>query len=221
MSSNLFVSIKKEFRVIQAELEHCEFDADVRSCNEGFSISFTKWRPRQICILKVYSEGIGDSSFSLFPSFCSDSDLFTQGKLIVTDYKEVKTKTCLLKRMPYWLEISFMIVGVIVFGCIGLIVSYCFVNNWIILIKRMVWDRKYRKTALLLIDKLSSDSEASRDIDCMASDFWIKHNMPMPPKRSIFLYGGELCWSEILNTNFMFFIVFSLACIAVCALIHV
>ena len=221
MSSNLFVFIAKEFRVIQTELEQSEFDVDVQSCNEGFSLSFTKWRPRQGCVLKVYCEGNGVFDSSQFPSFLSDSEPFTQGELIVADYNEAKQKTCLLKRMPYWLAVSCIFIGIIVFGSIGLIVVYCFVNNWVVMIKRIRWNRKYRERALSLISKLPSDSEASGGIDCMPLDFWRNNNIPKPPKRSFFLYKEKICWSEILTMNFMFIIVFLLACIATCALIHV
>ena len=221
MSSNMCLLISKDFRIITAELEQNEFAARLSYDDSEIALSFDKWKPNQTCILKVYGEGLNGDDNKTLPYFYSSCDPFTQGELLISEYQEIQPKVCLLKHLPYWLDLTCSYVGIGVFSIIVVLIICWLLGIWVNMIKRLIWERKYLKEAEYLISQLATDNEAGGDVEYMKKSFWEQHKIPVPPKKSDSVRNGKIKWGELLAINIIIGIVLLIVLIAMGALIYI
>lgn len=221
MYSNLFVTVTNGFDVISAELECSDFDVNIASTNNEIALSFEKWKPNQVCSIKVYSESTFVGVDVLPPKFISVKDPFTQGELRIVDYKESVKPISLLRLFPYWAYTFMTWIGLIGFGGVFISLWCWFIMSWFTFARSLRWNRKYRAAVILAIKSQSYANEGGGRIKAMDDDFWRNSNIPKPPPSSDFLTRGKIDWGEILVTNGFIFIMIMLMFIALSALIYI
>lgn len=221
MHSNLEVAISDDYKIINAEIEMSDFQAKVDNDDAALYLSFEKWRPSQACIVKAYCEGTPGAGVDSPPRFCSKTDPFTQGEMRIFDYQEVGQPVSLLKHLPYWLASTLSWVGRIGYGLAFAICVIWFIVNWIVMVNRMRWNKKYYVTVVARISKVRSSTEGGGDVDMMQKAFWDENHIPKPPARSPFLKGNKINWSEIIGTNIVIVILLFFFAIPLAALIYV
>ena len=214
-------SVTNGFDVVSAELEYCDFEAKVRNTDSEIMLTFEKWRPSQVCVIKVYSEGVLNVAEGLSPKFISDKDPFTQGELKIVDYKEIVKPISILRHFPYWIYILMTWLGIGGFGIVFMSFLWWFTLSWGRFFRLWRWNHKYRAAAIDAIAKRTQANEGGGMIEAMEDDFWQESKIPKPPQRSEFLRRGKVEWSEIFGTNGFIIIVLMLSFIALMALIYV
>ena len=221
MWSNLVVSISHEYKVLSVEVEVANFDVSVSTLEDGISLSFAKWKPKQSCILKVYSEGMLDSMSNSQPEFMSKVEPFTQGDLIVLGYREECPEESMLRLLPLGLYVILKWVGIVVYGMIALacIINIC--ANWFKLILRRRWDRKYAHIVQDILASQSTSNEGGWDVDQLEKDFWIKNHIPKPPAKSSYMLKGYINRGQVIGEHIVYGFIILMAAIALMSLIYV
>ena len=220
MYSNLAVSITNGFNIVAAELEYCDFEVKIGSTNNEIALSFEKWRPNQVCAIKVYSEKAHDVAEGLLPKFVSDKDPFTQGELNIVDYKEIVKPISLLRHFPYWIYTFMTWSGIVGFGVVFISFLWWFTVNWGKFVRSWRWNRKYRAVAIAIIKEQRDANDGGGMIEAMEDDFWRDSKIPKPPQRSEFIRRGRIAWDVVIGINGFILIVLALSFIAMTALIH-
>lgn len=221
MYSNLVVSVTNGFNVVAAEMEYCDFDVMIANTSNEIGLSFEKWRPNQVCVIKVYSEGVFDGMESLLPRFISNKDPFTQGELMIVDYKEITKPLSLLRHFPCWFCTFMTWFGIAGFGIIFISFVWWFIINWVRFLRLYRWNHKYRVVAIEAINSRKRANEGGGMIEAMDDDFWRDSSIPRPPRQSVFIKRGKVDWGEMIVTNGFILIVLMLSFVALSALICV
>lgn len=219
MSSNISFKVSDGFKILEVQAEKNDFGAIVNSYEDGFSISFDKWHPNQICLLNIYCEGSSEDDSG--PCFAENGESFAQGELRIVEYRQFSVPTSLLNHMPPWLSFISAWVGRIIYG---LIIIICFwgatINiHWVRLVKRLRWNRKYLSKAKTLLTNLTENDKNSLSIDRMPKDFWNSHGIPAPPRNSQYLKGIEIDYGELKPLLTICIVGFILSFIALAGLI--
>ena len=220
MYSALALAVSNDYKVIKAEIEAADFPVGVDNDDKALYLSFEKWRPNQVCIVKVYSEGMSGLEADSPPRFYSKSEPFTQGEMRIFDHQEVKQAASLISHLPYCLTSVVSWVGIIGYGIAFATCVLWFIGNWIVMIKRARWNKMYYVSAIEAITKCETSTEGGGNIDMMPMTFWVKSNIPRPPSRSPFLKGIEINWCEIIGTNIVIVTLLFFFAIPLAALIY-
>lgn len=221
MYSNLVVSISHEHNAISVEVEEADFDVSVVTLNSGISLSFAKWKPHQFCRLKVYSEGLFDATKYAHPEFLAEVEPFTQGDMIVSGYREESPEGPVLRHLPFWLYIVLKWVGIVVYaiGFLACVIYICW--NWLKLILRRRWDRRYASKVEAILTARSTSNEGGWDIDLLEKDFWIKNHIPKPPTKSSFIVRGCINRGEVIGQHIAYGFLALITAIALMSLIYI
>lgn len=221
MYSNLVLAVSDDYKIINAEIEMSDFQAEVYNGDTELFLSFEKWRPNQVCIIKAYCEGASGTGAGLPPRFYSNADPFTQGEMRIFDYQEVGQPVSLLRHLPYWLTSTLLWLGRIGYGLAFAICVMWFIGNWIVMVNRMHWNKKYYISVIARIREIRSPTEGGGDIDMMQKAFWDENHIPKPPSRSPFLKGNKINWGEIIGTNIVIVLLLFFFALPLAALIYV
>lgn len=219
--SNLLVSISHDYNVLSVEVEASNFDVSVCSAGDGISLSFVKWKPNQSCLLKVYSEGTLDPMSRLQPEFMSKTEPFAQGDFIVSGYCEECPEEPMLRLLPFWLYIVLKWIGTVVYGIVFLACAIHLCVNWIKVILRRRWDRRYARVVQDILAAQSTSNEGGRDVDLLEKDFWIENHIPKPPPKSSYTVKGHISGGEVIGEHIVYGFIIMIAAIALMSLIYV
>lgn len=224
MSSNVCFSVSQGFKMMAADIESCDFDGRLGFGTNNFFIAFSKWRPNQKCVVKIFCEDVLDLGEYFGPQFATAFDPFTQGEINISSYR-TKIPTCsIMQKLPHWGSVVLTGVGVCVYG---VILAICL---WGLFIKigwwRMFWRRRWEKKHLVDVNRLiasqaTQDSKNSLSIDKMPEEFWTQNDIPRPPKSSPFVKCGRVDLKELLPVLIIIFIFMTLAVISLLALIRI
>ena len=221
MWSNLVVSISHNYKVLSVEVEAASFDVSANSLDDGISLSFAKWKPKQSCLLKVYSEGLVDHMSHSQPEFRSEFEPFTQGDLIVLDYHEECPEESMLRLLPFGMYVVLKWVGIVFYGMIALACFIQICTNWLKLILRRRWDRIYAHTVQEILASQSTPNEGGWDVDLLEKDFWIKNHIPKPPAKSSYIVKGHINRGQVIGEHIVYGFIMLMAAIAFMSLIYV
>lgn len=221
MWSNLLVSISHDYNVLSVEVEAADFDVSVCSLGDGISLSFAKWKPNQSCLLKVYSEGMVDPMSHLQPEFMSKVEPFAQGDFIVLGYREECPEEPVMRLLPFWLYIVLKWIGIVVYMIVfvGCVIHIC--ANWLKLVLRRKWDRRYARAVQEILEKQSTPNEGGWDVDLLEKDFWIENHIPKPPPKSSYIVKGRISRGEVIGEHVAYGFIIMMAAIALMSLIYV
>ena len=221
MSSNISFKVSKEFSVLKVLVEKNDFGAIVDTRDDGFSISFNKWRPDQVCLLNIYCEG-GRQLENIGPSFVEGEESFTQGRLQIAEYRPFAESLPLIKYMPKWLSFIFVWAGRVIYGFIIVACIWgAFVNiNWVRLLKRLKWNRTYLSSVDEILSVRAKEEKNSINIDKLPDDFWIKSGIPRPPRNSEYVKGSRIDYSDLKPILTLCIFGFILSLIALSGLIY-
>ena len=112
-------------------------------------------------------------------------------------------------------------VGIVVFCIIIFVCILVCSGNWLKLILRKRWDRKYGHKVQEILKARTTSNEGGGDVDLQENDFWIKHHIPKPPKQSPFIVRGRFSKGEVIGEHIVFGFVMLIAMIALLSLIYI
>ena len=221
MSSNINFRVSEEYRVLKVLAEKNDFGAIVDTREDGFSISFSKWRPDQVCLLNIYCEG-GRQLENIGPCFEEEDESFAQGKLQIAEYRPFSESLPLIKYMPKWLSFVFFWAGRIIYGVIIVACMWgVFINvHWVRLLKRLKWNRKYLSLVDGILSLNAKEEKNSINIDKLPSSFWVQKGIPRPPRNSEYVKGTKIDYSDLMPMLTLCAVGFMLSLIALSGLIY-
>lgn len=215
----LEISVTNKFMVIMAELEKCDFDVCVSNSVNSITLSYSKWRPGQVCVIKLYLEGGSDLRVDELPKFILSKDPFTQGELIISDYQAKSLEMSLLKRLPYWVSKSVTWIGILLHGVLFLGSIWFFFRNWILFCRRVLWNLQYKSKILEMKDSSGTSNESVSDIPMRTAKFWKENNIPFPPINIPYWKGWKIDWEDVLVTHCIIFLIILISAIPLLAMI--
>ena len=219
MSTNIAFVVSDNYKILNVDVEKNEFDANVLSLGNGFSVAFRKWRPEECCIFSVYIEGVDVSAAG--PEYKEAFESFTQGRVEISELRQDKQTLNIVRRWPYWLLFGTKWLGIVVYlFLLGLSFWGVFIHiKWIRLYKRLSWNIKYLdKVERFVLSMAKSNDTNSININRLSDEFWIENKIPKPPKDSEYVKGKHINMSEIIPIFILCFIGFLLSFIALVGL---
>jgi len=222
MYSNMTFYVSSRYKILAAELERCQFRANLNWTTSFISVAFNRWQPKQTCQIRFFCEGeVGDE---VMPTLQKPEEVFKQGELVVSDYNERGPRNTIISYLPYGWSIPITIIGCIVFGGIflGALWWLFFGMHWVNMICRLMWEKKYYDQVMsLMVRDGSGDSQSSRlSINSISSEFLNKHGIPTPVT-SDFVRDKRINWVEIRIPLVIIGIMLLLSSIALISLIKV
>lgn len=221
MWSNLVVSISQDYNVLSVEVESTNFDVSASSLGDGVSLSFAKWKPNQSCILKVYSEGMLEPISHSQPEFISKVEPFTQGDLIISGYREECPEESILQHLPFGLYVVLKWIGIVVYMIVFLACLSYILANWLKILLRRRWDRKYACAVQEILKGQSTSNEGGWDVDLLEKDFWIEKHIPKPPAKSSYIVKGHISIGVVIGEHVVYGFVMIVTAIALMSLIYI
>lgn len=223
MTSNVCFSVSNGFRMMAAEFESRDFDAQIGCGTNVFSLAFDKWRPNQECVIKIYCEGVLGTSEDSDPQFTKTFDPFTQGDINIQRYRTKRPSCNIMQRLPHRIAAILTWIGV---GVYGVILAFCLWGfflkiGWWRMFARRCWEAKHFMVVTELIAaQTAKDDKNSLSIDEMPEEFWVQNAIEKPPKSSPFVKSGRINWEELMPWLILIFIFAMLSVISLLALIR-
>ena len=229
MSTDLVFCVGKPMRIIAYELENNQIDGAISVCSNRLHLSFGKWYPEHVCIMRLFCEGEEQVSSPTQLRLGKCGDPLKQGDVRIVDQNDSQgdgsQKRSMLSRLPYCVQLclEWMVIVIHAIVLISVIGVFCKIP-WIKIWQRKKWEKRYGaafESALARECANETSCDYKKGLDNLSNEFWERVHIPKPRTQIAFYDGNGINRNSLVPFIFVMSILGVAAATVVLALLNV